>query len=150
MSFVDALIQIVTSFFGSLGFGILFNLRGKKLFFAAFGGFLAWSAFLFLGLWIESEVFRYFAVSSLISVYSEILARRCKTPTTTFSILSLIPLIPGGALYYTMTYALQGSDAFLPKAVYTLELSAALSIGLLLVSASVRTWKRFRSDLRRR
>lgn len=150
MSFVDALIQIVTSFFGSLGFGILFNLRGKKLFFAAFGGFLAWSAFLILGLWIESEVFRYFAVSSLISVYSEILARRCKTPTTTFSILSLIPLIPGGALYYTMTYALQGSDAFLPKAVYTLELSAALSIGLLLVSASVRTWKRFRSDFRRR
>ena len=150
MNWTDALIQILTSFFGSLGFGILFNLRGKKLLFAAFGGFFAWSVFLLLGLWFPSEVFRYFVVSVLISVYSEILARRCKTPTTTFSILSLIPLIPGGALYYTMTYALQGSEEFVPKALYTLELSAALSIGLLLVSASVRTWKRLRSDLRRR
>ncbi|WP_432620607.1 threonine/serine exporter family protein, partial [Butyricicoccus sp.] len=30
------------SFFASLCFGILFQLRGKKLIFAAIGGFISW------------------------------------------------------------------------------------------------------------
>lgn len=141
----DALLQIVTAFFGSLGFGILFNLRGKKLWFASLGGLLSWSFFLLLGLWIPSEVLRYFIVSVFVSVYAEIFARLLKSPTTSFSVISLIPLIPGGSLYYTMAYALDGDGAqFFPKAMHTLELAAALSAGLLLVTALVRTWKRFR------
>ena len=36
---LDNFIQIVTSFFGTLGFGILFNVKGKKLFLAALGVF---------------------------------------------------------------------------------------------------------------
>ena len=146
MTWVDILIQILTSFFGSLGFGILFHVRGRKLLFSSLGGLIAWAMFLLLGCWISSEILRYFFVSVLISVYSEILARLCKTPATTFSVLSLIPLIPGGSLYYTMTYALQGSEEFFPKALHTLGLASALSVGLLLVTAAVRTWKRFRSQ----
>ena len=146
MTWVDILIQILTSLFGSLGFGILFHVRGRKLLFSSLGGLIAWAMFLLLGCWISSEILRYFFVSVLISVYSEILARLCKTPATTFSVLSLIPLIPGGSLYYTMTYALQGSEEFFPKALHTLGLASALSVGLLLVTAAVRTWKRFRSQ----
>lgn len=142
----DGLLQVVASFLGTLGFCVLFNVRGKKLWLAAFGGFLAWGLFLLLGLCLESEVIRYFIVSVVISIYSEILARKVKTPATTFSIVSLIPLIPGGALYYTMAYILHGEfDLFLPKALYTLELAAALSLGILLVTASIRTVNRFRS-----
>lgn len=146
MTWVDILIQILTSFFGSLGFGVLFHVRGRKLLFSSLGGLIAWALFLLLGCWIPSEILRYFFVSVLISVYSEILARLCKTPATTFSVLSLIPLIPGGSLYYTMTYALQGSEEFFSKALHTLGLASALSVGLLLVTAVVRTWKRFRSQ----
>ena len=55
-----------------------------------------------------------------------------KTPTTTFLVPSLIPLIPGGALYYTMNYALNEQwPAFADKAVYTLGLAAALALGII-------------------
>ena len=131
---IKALIEIIASFFGTLGFGILFNMRGKKLFIGAIGGLLSWALFLGLGLLFESEALRYFLVAIATTVYSEIMARLLKTPASTFCIITLIPLVPGSALYYTMTYALRGNlNAFISKAIYTIELSVALSLGIVIV-----------------
>ncbi len=136
MSFSDALLQIVMAFFGTIGFGMLFRSRGKKLLLAGIGGMLAWALFLLLGCWIESEPIRYFIVSVIISVYAEVLARICKTPAGTFGILSLVPLVPGGGLYYSADYALSGDmGAFVEKALSTLSLTAMLSVGIVLVAA---------------
>ena len=40
------IIQLVVSFTGSLGFAALFNIHGKKLWFAALGGCLSWAVYL--------------------------------------------------------------------------------------------------------
>ncbi len=136
MSFSDALLQVVMAFFGTIGFGMVFRSRGKKLFLAGVGGMLAWALFLLLGCWIESEPIRYFIVSVIISIYAEVLARICKTPAGTFGILSLVPLVPGGGLYYSADYALSGDmQAFAAKALSTLSLTAMLSVGIVLVAA---------------
>lgn len=146
MSFSDALLQILMAFFGTIGFGMLFRSRGKKLLLAGLGGMLAWSLFLLLGCWIESEPIRYFIVSVIISVYAEVLARICKTPAGTFGILSLVPLVPGGGLYYSADYALSGDmGAFVEKALSTLSLTAMLSVGIVLVAA----FAKFISSVRR-
>lgn len=133
---VEEILQIITGCIGSLGFALLFNVRGKRLWIAALGGFLSWLIFLLLTRFIDSEPINYFIVSFFMSVYAEIMARVMKTPTTTFITTSLIPLIPGGSLYYTMAYAFQ-SDAgrFVEKAVYTLELAAALALGVIAATA---------------
>lgn len=139
---MDGILQLLTSFIGTLGFGILFHIRGRKLWLAALGGFLGWSVFLLLGLWIESEPLRYLLVSILTTLYAEVMARWVKTPTTTFIIVSLIPLIPGSGLYYTMANALSGnSDGFLEKGIYTLELALSLALGIILVTSCVRRIK---------
>ena len=136
MSAYDVILQIVTAFFGTIGFGILFRSKGKKLFLAGLGGMMAWALFLLLGRWIESEPVRYFIVSVVISIYAEVLARLCKTPAGTFGILSLVPLVPGGGLYYSADYALSGDmGAFVEKALSTLSLTAMLSLGIVLVAA---------------
>ena len=133
------ILQIITGFLGSFAFALLFNIRGKKLVFAALGGFLSWMLFVLLKFVTENEPIRYFIVAVLISVYAEILARLLKTPTTTFVISSLIPLIPGGSLYYTMSTMLEGvNDAFLGRAIYTVELTAALALGIVLSGAGAR------------
>lgn len=129
-------IQIVTGFFGSFGFAIHFHIRGKKLLFAALGGFLSWTLFVLLKCWTTDEAIRYFLVSVLISTYAEGMARCLKTPTTTFLMTSLISLIPGGSLYYTMTAVFAGDwMRFLESGAHTLELSAALALGIVLVAA---------------
>lgn len=136
---MNALIEIIAAFFGTLGFGFLFNIRGNKLWWAAIGGMLAWTLFLALGLVVESEVIRYFIVALCTTYGAEVMARILKTPASTFCIIWLLPLVPGGALYYTMTYALSGQTAlFAAKAVYTIELSVALSLGIVLVTAASR------------
>ena len=46
-------IQIIAAFFGSLGFALLFNLRGQWLFFTALGGGLSWCIYLISGSFIS-------------------------------------------------------------------------------------------------
>lgn len=136
---MDAIIQVLAALIGTLAFGLIFNIRGKKLLVGALGGMLAWALFLLLGLWIPSEVARYFLVSVAIAGYAEIFARVLKTPTTTFVMVSLISLIPGSGLYYTVASALNGDlPQFLEKALHTLALAAALSLGIVVVSALVK------------
>ena len=69
-----------------------------------------------------------------------------KTPTTTFIISALIPLIPGGALYYTMSSAFEGSfEIFLSNAVSTLLLALALALGVCMAIAGTRFIMRIRA-----
>ncbi len=137
------IIQILAGFVGAIGFAILFNIRGKKLIAAAVGGLLSWLLFVVLGTYIVSEPVRYFIVALIISAYAEIMARLLKSPTTTFITTSLIPLIPGGSLYYTMTHIFQGNmDTFLQKAIYTLQLTSALALGIIVSTAFAKIFYR--------
>lgn len=134
---IDALLQILSAAIGTLGFAFVFNIRGKKVFFAAFGGCVGWMLFLLFGLFLESEVLRYLIVSVAVSLYGELMARVLKTPTTLFSVVCLVPLVPGSGLYYTMTHALSGNlQGFIEKGAGTLSLAAALSLGVVIVNTS--------------
>ena len=125
-------VQIVGAFLGSLGFAVLFNIRGRKLIATALGGGFGWMLFLFLNTVIADEAICYFIVAMSISLYSEIMSRVLKAPATIFIAPSLIPLVPGASLYYTMAFALNGNtDMFTFRATGTLSLSAALAIGII-------------------
>lgn len=134
---IDAITQVLAGFVGSIGFGVLFNVRGKKLLMASLGGLVSWGLFLILSVFINNEPLNYFIVALLMSVYAEFMARKLKSPTTCFITISLIPLIPGGSLYYTMAYAFQSDiEKFAGKGIYTLSLAAALALGVI-VSTTV-------------
>lgn len=136
---MTALIQIITGCLGSAGFALLYNIRGKRFVFAALGGLLAILFYILFGLIIENEILNYFICAALVSLYAEIMARVLKTPTTTFIITSLIPLIPGGSLYYTMTGAFSGNlESFIEKGLYTLGLAGALAAGIIVVVSTVK------------
>ena len=133
---LQELIQILSGFVGSLCFGILFNMRGKRLIAASFDGLLSWGLFVMISYFIPSEPINYFLVAAVISLYSEILARIIKTPAAPIVTTSLIPLIPGGSLYYTMASAFDSDfSVFLEKATYTLKLAGALALGIIVVTA---------------
>lgn len=132
-------LQIITAFLGSLGFSVLFNIRRTKLLIAGLGGMLSWSVYLLLGLAFESDPIRYFFAAIFVTVYAEIFARIKKTPTTSYLVPAFIPLIPGGALYNTMKFALHNDwQSFGDTAVYTIQLALALSAGIIVVSSVMR------------
>ena len=83
------LVQIITGTVGAFAFGILFNLKGKRLAAAAAGGLLCCVGFIVLSQFIESEPINYFLVSMIVSVYAEAMARIIKTPATPLITTSL-------------------------------------------------------------
>jgi len=136
---MNPFVQILMGTLGTLGFNVLFNIRGRKLLLATLGGFISWTVFLALEPLLPSEALRYLISAATITVYGEVLARVEKTPTTTFLVPALIPLIPGSALYYTMNYALnQQWSRFPEQAFYTLRLALSLAVGIIAVTTAVR------------
>ena len=135
----DTIIQLIMAYLGSLGFNILFNIRGRKLLIASFGGLISWAVFLLLEPLLPGEAIRFFLAAAAVTVYGEVFARIEKTPTTTFLVPSVIPLIPGGSLYYTMNFALNRQwSQFSQRGFYTLQLALALAVGIIAVTTLVR------------
>ena len=131
---MNDMIQILMATLGALGFSVLFHVRGWKLVLAALGGGLSWSLYLVLGPIVPGGFTRYFISAFFVAVYAEFLARRLKTPATTFLISCIIPHIPGGALYHTMRYALlkEWSSCF-QQAFHTVMLALGLALGIVAV-----------------
>lgn len=135
---MDIIIRIITGFTGSLGFGVIFNLRKKFLLLASLGGLISTIGYELLVLANVDDMLSCFIVAVVITLYAEIFARIVKTPTTTFIITSLIPLIPGGALYYTMSAALEKKwDLFAQNAYYAIKMALALAVGIIVVTTIV-------------
>lgn len=131
--------QISMAFLGALGFAMLHNVRGIKLLYAAGGGLLGWSVYLMAGQCAGSVILQYFLAASVVTGYAEICARYNKTPTTIFLIPGIIPLVPGGALYYTMSYAVNSMwSSFIEKGVYTGALALSIAAGIMVASSLAR------------
>ena len=132
-------IQSLFAFFSSLGFGILFNIKGNKLFYAGIGGGLSWFVSIYcetLGLNTTSS---FFIASIVFSIYSEIMARILKTPVTTLIICALIPLVPGGGMYYTMYEAINGNIMkSIELGMNTISSAGSLALGIIFVSTLTR------------
>ncbi len=131
--------QSIFALFSALGFGILFNIKGNKLFYAALGGGISWFVSLYcegLGFNINSS---FFISSVIFSIYSEIMARILKTPVTTLIICALIPLVPGGGMYYTMYEAINGNIMeSIELGLNTLSSAGSLALGIIFVSTLTR------------
>jgi len=136
--------EILVSLIATFGFGIIFNIHGKNLIFASLGGGFGWIVYktaLNDGLSLSLSLF---LASTIFSSYSEICARILKTPVTTFVICALIPLVPGGGMYYTMYEVVQGNiDKALSLGLETLASAGALALGIIFVSTLTRLMRNY-------
>lgn len=125
------IIQLLMAFFGSLGFGALYNIHGRKLFLAALGGLLAWAVYLLVNQFTPSPYPCAFLGSMALTIYSELMARWQKAPTTMFLVTATIPLIPGAGLYRTVS-AMMIKDAAraAEQGTYTLLFAASMAAGI--------------------
>ena len=101
----EEIIQLITGTLGALGFALMFGLKKQYLIAAALGGLFNWGLYLLGMHWWNTIFFAGILASASSALYSEIMARVKKAPATLFFITSVIPLIPGRALYYTCSNA---------------------------------------------
>ncbi|WP_308753907.1 threonine/serine exporter family protein [uncultured Anaerotruncus sp.] len=137
---MELFLPCLYSFMGCVGYCLVFNIRMRKrmLLLASLGGAVGWCVYLLCG-WLQNDITQSFAAILAVAAYSEIMARLQKSPATVYLIVGLIPLVPGGGIYYTMEYCINGDMMnFMNTGIHTLGIAGALAIGILLVSACVR------------
>ena len=115
----------------SLGFGMMYGLRSKKLIYVALGSALSWFVYLLtmnLGL---MEVLAYAVAAGVGTVYSEIMARGIKTPVTAFVIPVNVALVPGASMFYSLLALMQKDTArFIDRGKYALSVACAMALGI--------------------
>ena len=61
-----------------------------------------------------------------VALFAEFISRVMKTPSTIFIIVGILPMVPGGGIYYTMEYCIQGNtEMFISKGLQTLAVAGA-------------------------
>ena len=127
------------AFLACIGFAMLFNIHGMGMFICAGGGALGWLCYLLTAPLVYSDIIRSFFAALAISAWSELMARLRKCPVTSYLLVALFPLVPGGGIYYTMEHAMSGETSlFLSSLLHTLGLAGALATGVLMVSSLMR------------
>ena len=139
-------LQLAAGIVGTLGFSLLFNVRGgKRLFWCAAGGGVAWGVVLLVQFAGGTEMMGYLTGSLILTVYAEVMARIHFCPSTVYIAAATIPLIPGGSLYNTMRFAMDEDwNAFAVQGLRTLGYAILISAGILIIHTimnAFRAWK---------
>ena len=131
----------ISSYIVTFGFGVLFNIHGKKLFYAPFGASIGSIVYLvckylnyhyFISLLLTAVVF---------SLYAELMSRKLKTPVTLFVISATICFVPGGLMYNTMAEIIKGNmDKSLALGFEALASAGALALGIMIASTIIKIY----------
>lgn len=128
-------IQIFTGMLGVIGFALLFHVRKEKLVAVASGGALSWAVYLIAVQFHGEVAFGLFASTVTVALLAEVLARVMKTPVTILLVPMLIPLMPGGDLYYTTSYLVRGQmDDCIARLELLVQSAGAIAFGILCVT----------------
>ena len=130
------IVQTAMGVVGSLGFALLFGIRGTKpLGCIALGSGIGWVVYLVSVAGGHGKAFGMLASSLVIAICSEVTARLIKTPVILLLVPMLIPEIPGGDLYYTMYSLIEGDSAkFASLLQLVLAEAGAIALGIILAS----------------
>lgn len=132
---LEIILELFYALIGSLGFSLLFNLRKEHLAAAVLGGTAEWAVYMAAEWFFGGGVFLPSVVAAAFAaVYAEVAARIKHAPATVFYIPALVPMIPGGSLYYTMSYAVRSDWGMVSLyAGNTMYCAIGIAVGLCLI-----------------
>lgn len=141
MSLFTLLENFFFSFWATIGFSVFFNSPLKSLIPSGVIGGIGWTVYMILFDFYENAILANFFAAALISLLSEILARKMKYPAIIFVIPGMLPLIPGLGLYNTMLSLVEGNYAnAISIGTNALFVSASIAMGVLLITSLVKTY----------
>lgn len=131
--------EIASAALATVSFAVLLNVRRRDLLVAMIGGGLGWTAYSGIDYLTHSTVMATVVAAMSIGIYSEIAGRVLRRPANIYTICAIIPLVPGGGMYYTMLYAIQRNiHSASVTGLNTIITAGAIAAGLLLSSLLAR------------
>ena len=129
----------VYAFLACVSFCFVFQLKKPAFILAGSAiGAVAWAVYVWSAP-LGSAAARNFLATVVMSILAEVLARWLKAPATIFLVIGIIPLVPGGGLYYTMDALLSGDmTLFVEKGMSTAACAGAIAVGVSMVTSVAR------------
>lgn len=138
-------IQLPAAFIGTLGFSALFGAPRKYYFECGLTGMMGWGVYLLtLTAGPQHVVGACFLGALTVTAMSGVFAVLRKCPTTVFLICGIIPLVPGGGIFWTAYYLVGNQLRLAATTGFTaLKVTVAIAGGIILFGAIVgRLYKR--------
>lgn len=134
---------VVSGLIGTFGFTLLFRSNKNRVIVSTLGGALTCIVYAVSCHYFQHEMIQNLFPALFATVYSEIMARLTLAPTTPILACSIIPLVPGGKLYYTTYYFVVGeTESFYESLIALLRIASGLAVGIILISVIVHEYNR--------
>lgn len=102
------LYAIPSCLLSAVAFAFMCNVDGRCLPWALVNTAITYALYLVLEVYVHDIFINFLLATILAATLSEVFARIIKAPATIFLVPTIIPYVPGGALYYTMNYLVSG------------------------------------------
>ncbi len=144
------IIKTIIIFFAVLCFSALRHAPIKTVFPTAFIGCFGYYMAYALNP-IFGRVLAVFFAACVIGLLSDLAARIMKEPTTIFIVPSIIPLVPGSDLYYTMLALIESHLASAAElGVQTLFIAGAIAFGLVVEGSLFKIFTNLKDGIKKK
>ena len=141
--FVGAVKGLIGGFGACVCFALLFNAPKKCVLTSAFCGMTGYAVYMVCAGLGGSTLEANFFAAVAVAVLSEILAIRLKAPAIVFSMVGIVPIVPGAGLYRTILFlVLRDYEQALNVGTETLTAFAAIAMAVAAITALFRWIRR--------
>ena len=144
------ILQIIMAGIGTLGFSIYFRVSEKNVAASTAGGAVGFAFYLLIFKLTKSLFFANFAAAFFIYLNSELCARILKAPSNVFLVPGIIPLLPGGALYYTMYGIVNSNSNMLYRnGIDTVIMTVGIATGIVVGTVTINYLIKFEKNVKK-
>ena len=130
-------IQLVAAFVGTVGFSALFGAPRRFYLYCGLAGMAGWAVYLFVSTG-HSVVGAAFFAALTVAAISHVMARLRHCPVTVFLICGIIPLVPGGGIFWTAYYLVTDQLRLAAETGFVaLKVTIAIAGGIILASGII-------------
>jgi uncharacterized membrane protein YjjP (DUF1212 family) len=130
-------IQLVAAFVGTVGFSALFGAPRRFYLYCGLAGMAGWAVYLLVAM-SHSVVGAAFFAALAVAAISHIMAKICRCPVTVFLISGIIPLVPGGGIFWTAYYIVTEQLRMAASTGFVaLKVTIAIAGGIILASGII-------------
>ncbi len=130
-------IQLVAAFVGTVGFSALFGAPRRYYLYCGLAGMAGWAVYLLVAAG-HSVVGAAFFAALTVAAISHVMARLCRCPVTVFLICGIIPLVPGGGIFWTAYYIVTEQLRMAATTGFVaLKVTIAIAGGIILASGII-------------
>lgn len=123
--------QLITSFFATAAFVIIFNVQKSSLIKCGIVGMSGWFIYISMTTLGYDVVPASLVAAFVVGLICHVFARVYKTPIIIFNVAGIIPLVPGGLAYDAMRNFVENDYSFaLSLAAKAGLISGAIALGL--------------------